>query len=94
MQAVKWDQEAQQITVELAPEQYALVKYQQQGQVLHITSTRVPDELQGQGMGKVMMEAVLPEIEKAGFKIVPVCSYVVHYMARQKQWAHLLADEA
>lgn len=94
MQAVKWDQEAQEITVELAPEQYAVVKYQQQGQVLHITSTRVPDELQGKGMGKVMMEAVLPEIEKAGFKIVPVCSYVVHYMARQKQWSHLLADEA
>ena len=94
MQAVKWDQEAQKITVELAPEQYAALKYQQQGQVLHITSTPVPDELQGKGMGKVMMEAVLPEIEKAGVKIVPVCSYVVHYMARQKQWSHLLADEA
>ncbi|MEZ8383535.1 N-acetyltransferase, partial [Vibrio splendidus] len=28
------------------------------------------------------------------FKIVPVCSYVVHYMNRQPQWSHLLSDKA
>ncbi|MGI9886580.1 GNAT family N-acetyltransferase [Vibrio chagasii] len=94
MQAVKWYQDANQITVELEPDQFAVVKYQKDGEVLHITSTRIPDELQGKGFGKVMMESVLPEIERAGYTIVPVCSYVVHYMNRQPQWSHLLADKA
>lgn len=47
--------------VALEGEYQAVVKYQQQGTVLHITSTRVPDELQGKGYGKVMMESVLSE---------------------------------
>ncbi|MEZ8931431.1 MULTISPECIES: GNAT family N-acetyltransferase [unclassified Vibrio] len=94
MHATKWDQEANQITVELKPNQFAVVKYQKDGDVLHITSTRIPDELQSKGFGKVMMESVLPEIEQAGFKIVPICSYVIHYMNRQPQWAHLLSDKA
>ncbi|MFL7049230.1 GNAT family N-acetyltransferase, partial [Vibrio cyclitrophicus] len=91
MKAIKWVQDENQITVELEPNQFAVVKYHKQGDVLHITSTRIPDELKGKGFGKVMMESILPEIEQAGFKIVPVCSYVVHYMHRQKQWSHLLA---
>ncbi|MEZ9107747.1 GNAT family N-acetyltransferase [Vibrio cyclitrophicus] len=94
MKAIKWVQDENQVTVELEPNQFAVVKYHKQGDVLHITSTRIPDELQGKGFGKVMMESILPEIEQAGFKIVPVCSYVVHYMHRQKQWSHLLASEA
>lgn len=57
--------------------------------MLHITSTRVPDELQGKGYGKVMMESVLPEIERAGLTIVPVCSYVAHYLERHPEWQHL-----
>ncbi|MEZ8018321.1 GNAT family N-acetyltransferase [Vibrio splendidus] len=94
MQAIKWVQDENLITVELEPNQFAVVGYQRDGDVLRITSTRIPDELQGKGFGKVMMESVLPEIEQAGFKIVPVCSYVVHYMNRQPQWSHLLTDKA
>ena len=94
MQAVKWIQDANQITVELEPDQFAVVKYKKDGEVLHITSTRIPDELQGKGFGKVMMESVLPEIERSGYTTVSVCSYVVHYMNRQTQWSHLLANKA
>jgi predicted GNAT family acetyltransferase len=49
----------------------------------------VPDSLQGKGYGKVMMEAVLPLIEQQGQTIVPVCSYVDHYLTRNAQWQHL-----
>lgn len=75
--------------VALEGEFQAVVKYQQQAEVLYITSTRVPDELQGKGYGKVMLESVFAEIERAGLKIVPVCSYVVHYLERHPEWQHL-----
>ena len=55
MQAIKWVQDENLITVELEPNQFAVVGYQRDGDVLRITSTRIPDELQGKGFGKVMM---------------------------------------
>ncbi|MUK10619.1 GNAT family N-acetyltransferase, partial [Vibrio cholerae] len=44
---------------------------------------------QGKGYGKVMMESVLLKIERAGLTIVPVCSYVAHYLERHPEWQHL-----
>lgn len=72
MKTIKWVQKENQITVELEPNQFAVVKYQRQGDVLHITSTRIPDDLQGKGFGKVMMESVLPEIDEVKSKLLSV----------------------
>ncbi|CAH8211211.1 MULTISPECIES: GNAT family N-acetyltransferase [Vibrio] len=90
---VQHDTPNHQYLVHLEGDFFAIVKYQQQGDVLFITSTRVPDELQGKGYGKIMMESVLPQIEASGYKVKPVCSYVVHYINRHEQWQHLLHDE-
>lgn len=90
---VQHDTQNHQYLVHLEGDFFAIVKYQQQGDVLFITSTRVPDELQGKGYGKIMMESVLPQIEASGYKVKPVCSYVVHYINRHEEWLHLLHDE-
>ncbi|MFM2587389.1 GNAT family N-acetyltransferase [Vibrio sp. TBV020] len=86
------DEVNSQFRVHLEDEQYAVVKFELKGDVYAITSTKVPEELQGKGYGKVMMETVLPEIERRGAKVEPICSYVVHYLNRQQQWAHLKAE--
>lgn len=83
------DAQAHCFKVYLEGEEYALVKYQLSGAVMTITSTRVPDSLQGKGYGKVMMEAVLPLIEQQGLTVVPLCSYVDYYLSRYPQWQHL-----
>lgn len=84
-------QDAQQhcFYVPLENDVSAVVRYQLQDRVMTITSTRIPDHLQGKGYGKVMMEAVLPLIEQQGMTIIPVCSYVDHYLTRHPQWQHL-----
>ncbi|WP_134646070.1 GNAT family N-acetyltransferase [Vibrio diabolicus] len=69
----------------------AKVVYNLENNVMHITSTVVPEALRGKGYGKVMMEAVLPEIEALGYQIKPVCPYVIHYMGKNQAWSHLLA---
>ncbi|MFH4557510.1 GNAT family N-acetyltransferase [Vibrio diabolicus] len=69
----------------------AKVVYNLENNVMHITSTVVPEALRGKGYGKVMMEAVLPEIEALGYQIKPVCPYVIHYMEKKQAWSHLLA---
>ncbi|WP_260260417.1 GNAT family N-acetyltransferase [Vibrio intestinalis] len=91
MHSVFFEPDAQQFRVHLQDEQYAVVAYEPRGEVLAITSTKVPEDLQGKGYGKVMMEAVLPEIEKMGKKVEPVCSFVVVYFERNPQWQHLKA---
>ncbi|EHA1124006.1 N-acetyltransferase [Vibrio navarrensis] len=88
---VTHDEKSQRYSVHLEGEYYATLAYQQVDGVMHITSTKVPEALQGKGYGKVLMEAVLPEIERAGYKVVPICSYVKHYLQRNPRWQSLAA---
>ncbi|NLS11766.1 N-acetyltransferase [Vibrio sp. SM6] len=85
------DKENKEYQVPLEGEFVALVKYSLDGDVMTIHSTRVPEELRGKGYGNVMMEAVLPDIEAHGYRIIPACSYVAHYLNRHAQWKHLLS---
>ncbi len=91
MQKVTHDIENHMFWVDLEHGFEAKVVYQLQNGAMHITSTVVPEQLRGKGCGKMMMESVLPEIESLGYKVVPVCPYVVYYFDKNKQWAHLLA---
>ncbi|EGQ7822551.1 GNAT family N-acetyltransferase [Vibrio parahaemolyticus] len=91
MHKVIHDTESGLFWVDLEQDFKAKVVYELKNDVMHITSTVVPEELRGKGYGKVMMEAVLPEIEALGYKIEPVCPYVTHYINRNQAWSHLLA---
>ncbi len=91
MKKVIHDVESGVFLVDLEQGFNARVVYQIQDGVMHITSTVVPEELRGKGCGKLMMEAVLPEIESLGYKVVPVCPYVAYYIDKSKHWVHLLA---
>ncbi|EHH3730954.1 N-acetyltransferase [Vibrio parahaemolyticus] len=91
MHKVIHDTESGLFWVDLEQDFKAKVVYELKNDVMHITSTVVPEELCGKGYGKVMMEAVLPEIEALGYKIEPVCPYVAHYINRNQAWSHLLA---
>ncbi len=88
---VVFDKDHECFRVHLREDSYATVHYQFVDQAMHITYTKVPDALQGKGYGKIMMESVLPLIEIQGFKIVPKCSYVAHYLNKHPEWEHLLA---
>ncbi|MDF4306792.1 GNAT family N-acetyltransferase, partial [Vibrio parahaemolyticus] len=72
MHKVIHDTESGLFWVDLEQDFKAKVVYELKNDVMHITSTVVPEELRGKGYGKVMMEAVLPEIEALGYKIEPV----------------------
>jgi len=91
MYEVTFDQADQEFRVLLERELYAIVKFERQGNVFTITSTKVPDSLQGKGYGKLMMERVLTEIEKMEGKVIAKCSFVVIYLDRNPHWQHLRA---
>ena len=86
------DEVNSQFRVHLEADHYAVIKFVDKGSTYAITSTKVPEELQGKGYGKVVMETILPEIDKRGLKIEPICSYVAHYLECSQQWIHLKAQ--
>jgi len=86
------DIEQNEFRIEVAPGEWAKVSYRKHGHVLFIDHTSVPSSLRGQGKGAVMMETVLPEIEKLGYTIVAECSYVKHYLAKHSAWQHLVVN--
>lgn len=79
-------------TVVLEDGHEAYVTYSQNGDVLKLEHSEVPEALRGKGYGSVMMTAVLHAIEQEGFKVIPVCPYIKHYMGTHKEWTHLSAD--
>ena len=71
----------------------ALLDYVEQGEnLLVFTHTFVPNELRGQNVAARLTRFALDDARQQGKKVVPQCSYVAAYMARNKEYADLRAD--
>jgi len=53
--------------------------------------TVVPPEIGGKGVAARLVEAMVDDARKSGFKVKPVCSYVVAAFDRHPEWADVRA---
>lgn len=51
--------------------------------------TSVPDEMAGLGVAKALLDHMLDDARKNGFRIVPICPFVRKQYARHPEWADL-----
>ena len=58
-------------------DELAKLTYRKEGERLHFESTVVSPELRGQGIAGKLFEAGVEYARKNGYKIVPICSYIV-----------------
>lgn len=65
--------------------------YQLDGQVVRMTHTGVPPQLEGRGIAAALVQAALGWARAQGYKVVPLCSYVQVYVRRHPEWQDLLA---
>jgi uncharacterized protein len=72
-------------------EHVAIVTYRREGKVLWLTHAGVPEALGGRGVGSQLVAAVLEQIRARGEQVVPVCSFIAHYIERHPQVQDLLA---
>jgi hypothetical protein len=69
----------------------ALAAYRMEDGRISFTHTEVPEELEGQGVGKVLVGGALDQVRAQGLKVVPLCSFVRHYMETHPETQDLLA---
>ncbi|WEK04749.1 MAG: GNAT family N-acetyltransferase [Candidatus Devosia phytovorans] len=56
-----------------------------------IDHTGVPREYEGRGIAAKLVNRAVADAREQGFKILPVCSYVVAQFRRHPEWADLRA---
>ena len=56
-----------------------------------IDHTGVPPEYEGRGIAAKLVNQAIADAREQGFKITPVCSYVVAQFRRHPEWADLRA---
>lgn len=65
--------------------------YSQVGDVITAEQTLVPVEIGGRGVAAKLVEALVADARKMGFRIVPQCSYIEAAFRRHPEWADLRA---
>lgn len=57
---------------------------------IYLTHTEVPSELGGQGIGSLLVEKVLQDIEMQKLQLVPLCPFVAGYIQKHPDWRRIL----
>jgi uncharacterized protein len=65
--------------------------YRLQGNVMTMTHTSVPPELEGRGIAASLVEKAIAHARAQGLKIEPQCAYVASYMKRHPEAQDVLA---
>ena len=70
----------------------AFVTYVVEGELMTLTHTIVPPEIEGRGVGSRLVQGALDAVRERGLKVVPQCSFVRGYIERHEEYRDLLAD--
>lgn len=77
--------------IRLAPGAEAEMTYSKTGDgPMIIDHTGVPPEFEGRGIALQLVKASIADAREQGFKITPVCPYVVVQFRRHPEWRDLL----
>jgi predicted GNAT family acetyltransferase len=71
--------------------QLARLEYRRLTDRLLFTHTEVPTQLQGRGIGGLMVRAALDDARAHGQQVVPLCSFVRWYIRQHPEYRDLVA---
>lgn len=61
--------------------------------IISANHTRVPEAMGGRGVASALLNFMLEDARKNGFRIVPVCPYVRGQYAKHPEWADLFTTK-
>jgi len=68
----------------------AFVEYKLSNNVIDVTHTFVPKELEGKGFGSALAKYALDYAKDKGLKVKPTCPFIRIYVERHKEYQSLL----
>jgi uncharacterized protein len=71
-------------------EYVAFSNYRLNGNTLHFINTRVPPELEGQGVAGRLVKAALDDARTKNLTVVPICRFVAAYIRRHPEYRDLV----
>lgn len=77
--------------IDLAPGAEAEMTYRRDAGRIIVDHTGVPKEYEGRGIALELVKAAIADARAEGFKITPICPYVVVQFRRHPEWNDLLA---
>ena len=69
----------------------AIAAYRLRDGRISFTHTEVPEALAGRGVGTRLVAGALEQVRAEGLKVVPLCSFVRHYIETHPETQDLLA---
>lgn len=87
---IQHDRTAQRFSVDVDGHQCVL-EYRLADAVMTITHTRVSEAVGGRGIASELLLAALAAARAEHWSVVPACSYAAAFMAKNSEYADLLA---
>ncbi len=53
--------------------------------------TRAPDSMRGAGAAMALVQRLIADAREEGFKVIPVCPYVLAQYRRHPEWADVMS---
>lgn len=69
----------------------AFIDYRRDGRIVSMTHAEVPLASRGGGIGSTLVAGALALVRERGEKVVPLCSFVAHYIRLHPEAQDLLA---
>ena len=73
-------------------EALAVVEYHLAANVIILNHTEVPQSLEGQGVGSVLIKFVLDDARANQYSVVPMCPFVAVYIRRHQEYRDLVPE--
>ncbi|MEM0453974.1 MAG: GNAT family N-acetyltransferase [Sulfolobales archaeon] len=70
----------------------AFLGYKVEGDKMFILETYTPPQHRGMGVARLLIEKALEVAKERGLKIIPICSYSIHYFIKNPNMRSLLAE--
>lgn len=70
----------------------AIAEYKRSGDRIEFTHTKVPESLEGQGVGSALAREGLEHARREGLTVVPTCPFIASYIDRHPEYQDLLGD--
>ncbi len=58
--------------------------------VIYLTHTEVPSQLEGKGIGSTIVKLALEDIKSREMQLMPLCPFVAAYIKRHEEWNEIL----